>query len=207
MALASIASKTGSKSPDDELLIRSTSEVAVCCSRASFSSRVSRATSASGIGADEDTALDTSRRFVFSALRRRDLDVSRPALERLFIASPRRLRGIVAGLRPAPKVAYSCPSNKPLCRQLVQQRLRLLQIERVEAFRKPAVNRSEQFASLLRLAMVAPEARHTHCGTEFPRFCLLRACDRECALEISLRFRRIRLRRNQRDLAGHSVDI
>jgi hypothetical protein len=37
-----------------------------------------------------------------------------------------------------------------LRRQLRQQRLRFLQIERVEPFGEPAVNRSEQFASLLR---------------------------------------------------------
>ena len=42
-----------------------------------------------------------------------------------------------------------------LRRQLLQQRLRLLQIERVEAFRKPPVDRSEQFASLLRLTLIA----------------------------------------------------
>ena len=39
-----------------------------------------------------------------------------------------------------------------LRRQLLQQRLRLLQIARVEAFGEPAIMRSEQFASLLRLA-------------------------------------------------------
>jgi hypothetical protein len=46
--------------------------------------------------------------------------------------------------------------------QLVEQYLRLLQIERVEAFRKPAVNRREQFASLLRLPLIAPEPRHAY---------------------------------------------
>ena len=42
-------------------------------------------------------------------------------------------------------------------RELLQQRLGLLQIERVEAFGEPAINRSQQFASLLHLALVAPE--------------------------------------------------
>ena len=37
-------------------------------------------------------------------------------------------------------------------RQLFEQRLRLLQIERVEAFGEPAVDRSKQFARLLHLA-------------------------------------------------------
>jgi hypothetical protein len=42
--------------------------------------------------------------------------------------------------------------------QLVEQRLGLLQIQRIEPLREPAVDRSQQFASLLRLALVAPEA-------------------------------------------------
>ena len=53
----------------------------------------------------------------------------------------------------------------------IQQHLRLLQIARVEPLRKPPVNRSEQFASLLRLALVAPEARKAYCGAEFPELC------------------------------------
>ena len=51
--------------------------------------------------------------------------------------------------------------------QRIEQRLRLLQIARVEPFRKPAVNRSKQFARLLRLALVTPEARKAHCGAQF----------------------------------------
>jgi hypothetical protein len=43
-------------------------------------------------------------------------------------------------------------------RQLLQEHLRLLQITRVKPFRKPPVNRSQQFARLLHLALVAPEA-------------------------------------------------
>ena len=50
-----------------------------------------------------------------------------------------------------------------------------LQIERIEAFGKPAVDRSEQIAGLIPLTLVAPEPRHAHCGARFPRFCLLRA--------------------------------
>ena len=44
--------------------------------------------------------------------------------------------------------------------RLTEQRLRLLQIERVKAFGEPAVNRNKQFASLL----AAPEPREAHCG-------------------------------------------
>ena len=43
-------------------------------------------------------------------------------------------------------------------------RLRLLQIARVKSFSEPPINRSNQFARLLRLALVAPEAREVHCG-------------------------------------------
>ena len=39
--------------------------------------------------------------------------------------------------------------------QLVEQRLRLLQIERVEAFSEPAVDRSEKIAGLIRLTLIA----------------------------------------------------
>ena len=74
-------------------------------------------------------------------------------------------------------------------RQLLQQRLRLFQIARVEPLSEPAVNRSQQFASLLRLALVAPEACEAHCGAKFPGLGLLLARDGERALEISFRFR------------------
>ena len=87
----------------------------------------------------------------------------------------RRLRGIVAGRRPALEVAYSGSSNEPLRRQLLKQRLCLLQVARVEPFGEPAVHRSEQFASLLRLALVAPEACEAHGGAEFPGRSLLLA--------------------------------
>ena len=82
--------------------------------------------------------------------------------------------------------------------QFNQQRLRLLQITRVQPVRKPAVNRSEQFARLLRLALVAPEGE-AHGGAEFPGFCLLLTCNRERTLEIRFRFRCIRRMRLKRD--------
>src|SRR5262245_46378417 len=54
------------------------------------------------------------------------------------------------------------------CRQLVEQRLCLFQIERIEAFSEPAVDWSQQFAGLLRLALIAPEARHADRGSQLP---------------------------------------
>ena len=53
------------------------------------------------------------------------------------------------------------------------KRLGLLQIERVEAFGEPAVDRSEKFAGLIPLALIAPEPRHAHRRAQFPGFCLL----------------------------------
>ena len=52
--------------------------------------------------------------------------------------------------------------------ELTELRPSLLELERVDAFSELAVNRSQQFARLLRLALVTPEARHAHCGAEFP---------------------------------------
>jgi hypothetical protein len=53
--------------------------------------------------------------------------------------------------------------------KLVKQRLRFLQITRVEPLSEPAVNRSKQFVGLLRFALVAPQPRHAHRRTQFPR--------------------------------------
>jgi hypothetical protein len=79
-----------------------------------------------------------------------------------------------------------------------QQRLGLFQIARVEPFREPPVNRSQQFARVLHLALRAPEACEAYGGAEFPGFGLLVAGDRQCALETCLCSRYVRLRRPQR---------
>jgi hypothetical protein len=60
-----------------------------------------------------------------------------------------------------------------LRRQLLQQCLRLLQIERVEPFTEPTIDRSEKLASVLPLALIAPEPRHAHRRAQFPGFGLL----------------------------------
>ena len=57
--------------------------------------------------------------------------------------------------------------------QLLDQRLRLFQIKRIEAFSEPAVDRSEKLASLIPLALIAPEPRHAHRCAELVRFCIL----------------------------------
>ena len=48
-------------------------------------------------------------------------------------------------------------------RQLVEQGLGLLQIERIKALGEPAVDRSEKIAGLLPLALIAPEPSYAHC--------------------------------------------
>ena len=56
----------------------------------------------------------------------------------------------------------------------------------LKPFNKPAIDRSEQIAGLLRLALVAPEARHARGGAEFQRFCALFAGRSHSLLEASL---------------------
>src|SRR6516165_8134037 len=88
-ALSAIMSNTGWTSVVERLMTLSTSAVAICCSRASFSSRVSRATSVSGlVELRERTAFGASRRSGFVVLRRCDLADWPPALERRLIAFP-----------------------------------------------------------------------------------------------------------------------
>jgi hypothetical protein len=48
------------------------------------------------------------------------------------------------------------------------ERLRPLQIKRVEPFCEPSVNRGKQFARLLQLTLVALKTREAHCGAKFP---------------------------------------
>ena len=67
--------------------------------------------------------------------------------------------------------------------QLIEQRLGLLQIARVEPLSEPPVNRSEQFARLLQLALVAPETREARRGTQLVSLRLLPSCDAQCFFE------------------------
>jgi hypothetical protein len=91
-------------------------------------------------------------------------------------------------------------------RQLLQQRLRLLQIARVKTLSEPPVHRSQQFPRLLHVALRVPEACEAHGGAQFPGFGFLLAGDRERALEIRFSFRGVRLQRLERDFTGNSMD-
>src|ERR1700730_18197617 len=89
----------------------------------------------------------------------------------------------------------------------MEQRLGLLQVEGAEAFCHPAIDRSEEIAGLIALALIAPEPRHAHGCAQFPGLRLLLTGNRERALEIGFRRRRIRLGYKQRDFPGYSMEI
>jgi hypothetical protein len=55
--------------------------------------------------------------------------------------------------------AYARGRSKLSTRQLLQQRLRFLQIARVKPFSEPAVDRSEKMAGFCPFALMVPEAR------------------------------------------------
>jgi hypothetical protein len=77
--------------------------------------------------------------------------------------------------------------------QRVEQRTGLLQIERVEAFSEPVVNRSEKIAGLMPLALAAPQPVRAKALTD--------------ELVTLANERRIRLRRRERDFASHAIDF
>src|SRR5258708_511468 len=52
--------------------------------------------------------------------------------------------------------------------ELLEQRLRLLQVRRVETLGKPAVDRREEFAGFVALASVAPESGEAGGGAQLP---------------------------------------
>src|ERR1700683_4883412 len=80
-------------------------------------------------------------------------------------------------------------------RRRIEQGLRLLQINRVQAFGVPGIDRSEKIAGLTPLALIAPESRHAHRSAQFERLCPLLSGNRERTFEMCFRLPRIRLRR------------
>jgi hypothetical protein len=58
--------------------------------------------------------------------------------------------------------------------KLIKQRLRLLQVERIEAFGEPAVDRCEKIVGLVPLALITPEVRQARRRAQLPGLCLLR---------------------------------
>src|SRR5262245_42305543 len=63
--------------------------------------------------------------------------------------------------------------------QLVEQRLRLLQIGGIEALGEPAVDRCEEVAGFGATALIAPKPGEAHDGAQLPEFGLLLSGDAE----------------------------
>src|SRR5262245_35175875 len=93
-----------------------------------------------------------------------------------------------------------------LC-QLCQQRLRLLQIARVETLSEPPEHRSQQFARLLHLALVAPEAGEAHCGAQLKRLGILTLGDSQRLVETSLGRRPILARLRKQHFAFETMKL
>jgi hypothetical protein len=73
--------------------------------------------------------------------------------------------------------------------------------------REPSVNRSQQFARLLHIALVAPEAGKAHGGAQFPRFGLLLACDGKCFFEVLFDLRYINFRAKAALFPRYAIDL
>jgi hypothetical protein len=71
-------------------------------------------------------------------------------------------------------------------RELLQQRIRLLQNRRIEAFRKPVVDWREEAARLRPPTLIAPEAGEAGGGAQLKSFCALVSGDSQCAMKAAL---------------------
>src|SRR6266550_6441342 len=70
---------------------------------------------------------------------------------------------------------------------IVEQRLCVLQVARVEAFGEPGVERGEEGAGRVVLALALPEPRQAGGGAQLERLGLLPPCDLEGVAEERLR--------------------
>jgi hypothetical protein len=71
--------------------------------------------------------------------------------------------------------------------ELIQQRLRLLQDRRVEAFGEPSVDRGEEIVGFGALALVAPQAGEAGGGVQLKNLCALPLGDGNGSLIVFLR--------------------
>jgi hypothetical protein len=113
---------------------------------------------------------------------------------------PARDRAFRASLISLSSLACSRP-------QLIQQGFGLFEVERVEAFGEPAVDRSEQIAGLIQFALITPEPRHAHCGAEFPGFRLLLTGNRKRVVKKLLRFCNDWPRQHQCDFTSKAINL
>ena len=105
--------------------------------------------------------LQVSRVFCITAKMRADVaDGSKCEELRVSKSSPLRptkrasMRGVVTSLMGQARKSLDHSTGSR--RQLVEQRLGLFQIERVEPFSEPAVNRSQQITCRGAFALIAP---------------------------------------------------
>ena len=91
---------------------------------------------------------------------------------------------------------YVVPTT--LSRQLIQQRLGLLEVPRVKAFGEPMVDRGEQVVRFLALALPLPQPGQAHGGPQLPRLGLLAAGHGEGLLEAGF---------ESREMLGETVKV
>src|SRR5271165_593320 len=108
-----------------------------------------------------------------------------------------------AGLEPTASIR-SRPNRTRSWREFVRQLLGLLQIDSIEAFGEPAIDRREKVVGLSRLALSTPEPRNVRRRPELPGLRILPASNLERAGKESFRFRLPRGRK-ERDLSADSV--
>src|SRR5215470_643804 len=70
-----------------------------------------------------------------------------------------------------------------LSRQLLQERLRLLQVSRLKALREPAIDRCQEVSAFGAFALLLPQACQAHGGPPLPGFGLLLAGNGQRLLE------------------------
>ena len=105
---------------------------------------------------------------------------------------PNRISDVIR-LRVAPNSRNEKTSvlEHGLCRhgscQLTQQRLRVLQVWRIETFGEPAIDRTEQVLGLRALALVSPEPGEAQRCAQFPKLCALALRNSKTAAKAALR--------------------
>ena len=120
---------------------------------------------------------------------------------RLFEQRPRSLRSSCRGSDGRRLfLRHSSP-------QRFEQALCFLQVDRLEPFGKPLVDRREEIAAHIRPALIALEPRQAHRRAQLPGLGPLCARHGERAFETRFCFRRVRLGAAQCDFAGNAMDL
>src|SRR6185503_8268231 len=101
--------------------------------------------------------------------------------------------------------------DKPPCTlpsgQRIEEGFGLLQVSGVKALREPAVGRRQQLAGLSALALLLPQTRQAHGGTQLPGLRLLAAGQDEGLLETGLRLGGVMARGLQEPLPPESIQL